>query len=199
MTSLAPPYRRATPGDALELAELINMAGEGMPFYLWSRMAEPGETAWELGQRRAVREEGGFSYRNSVVRDEGGRAGAALIGYPLADEPEPWNPADMPPMFVPLQELEDLAPGTWYVNVLASYPECRGKGYGTELLAIAETLTAEAGCRGLSIIVSDGNPGAVRLYERTGYERVASRPIVKDDWDNPGENWILLTKRLQRL
>ena len=31
-------------------------------------------------------------------------------------------------MFVPLQELENLAPGTWYVNVLAVRPEFRGLG-----------------------------------------------------------------------
>ncbi len=196
MSEIAPPYRRAEPDDALPLAELINMAGEGMPLYLWERMKEPGETVWDVGQRRARREEGSFSYRNAVVREEDGRAVATLIGYPLADEPEHWDPADMPPMFVPLQELEDLAPGTWYVNVLASYPECRGKGYGTALLGIAERLAVEAGCCGLSIIVSDGNPGAVRLYERTGYERVATRAIVKDDWDNPGRTWVLLKKAL---
>ncbi len=197
MKPVAAPYRRATPDDALELAEFINMAGEGMPLYLWEGMAEAGETVWDVGQRRARREEGSFSYRNAVVREEAGKAVATLIGYPLRDEPEPWDPAAMPPMFVPLQELEDLAPGTWYVNVLASYPECRGKGYGTDLLAIAETLAAEAGCRGMSIIVSDGNPGAVRLYERTGYARVASRTMVKDDWQNPGDNWVLLTKPLE--
>jgi hypothetical protein len=37
----------------------------------------------------------------------------------------------MPAMFVPLQELENLAPGTWYVNVLAAYPEHRSQGHGT--------------------------------------------------------------------
>ena len=196
MKPIETPYRRASQDDALELAELINMAGEGIPLYLWEGMAEAGETVWDVGQRRARREEGSFSWRNAVVREDGGTAVATLIGYPLPDAPEPWDPADMPPMFVPLQELEDLAPGTWYVNVLASYPDCRGRGYGTDLLAIAETLAAEAGCRGLSIIVSDGNPGALRLYERSGYGRVASRPMVKDDWENPGSNWILLTRDL---
>ena len=196
MKALELPDRRATRDDARELAELINMAGEGMPLYLWERMAEDGETVWDVGQRRARREEGSFSYRNAVVREEAGRAVATLIGYALADEPEAWDPAEMPSMFVPLQELEDLVPGTWYVNVLASYPECRGKGYGTDLLGIAESLATESGCRGLSIIVSDANPGAVRLYERSGYQRTATRPMVKDDWDNGGESWILLAKAL---
>ena len=74
-------------------------------------------------------------------------------------------------MFVPLQELENLAPGTWYVNVLAAYPEERGKGHGTALLGVAEQLAADAGRRGLSIIVSDTNTGARRLYERAAIAR----------------------------
>ena len=119
-----------------------------------------------------------------------------MIGYPLADDPEPVDYGNLTTMFVPLQQLEDLAPATWYVNVLASYPPHRGKGYGAELLTIAERLAAEAGKRGLSIIVSDANAGARRLYERMGYSEKAQRPMVKERWDNPGENWILLTKTL---
>ncbi len=190
------PYRAATKADAHQLAELVNMAGEGMPVYLWTKLREPGEDVWDVGRRRAERDEGSFSWRNAVVREEGGKVAAALIGYPLPDQPEPVDYADMPPMFVPLQELEDLAPGTWYVNVLATYPEHRGKGFGSDLLAIAEKIARSGKQRGLSIIVSDGNPGAVRLYERTGYVRLDSRPMVKDDWDNAGDNWILLTKTL---
>ena len=76
-----------------------------------------------------------------------GRVAAGLIGYPLPDRPEP-IPDTMPPMFVPLQELENLAPGTWYVNVLAAYPDQRGQGLGTALLAVADKLAAEAGSRG---------------------------------------------------
>ena len=103
------PFRRATPDDAHALAELIDFAGEGMPSYLWARMAEPGEGIWDVGRRRAKREEGGFSYRNAVVLEEDGRVAACLIGYPLPDEPEPIDYERMPAMFVPLQELE-----TWH-------------------------------------------------------------------------------------
>ena len=66
-----------------------------------------------------------------------------MIGYPLADEPEAVNYDEMPGMFVPLQQLEDLAPGTWYINVLACYPEYRGRGFGSGLLAIAEELAID--------------------------------------------------------
>jgi ribosomal protein S18 acetylase RimI-like enzyme len=191
---LEPPFRRATPDDAHALAELIDFAGEGLPSYLWRRMAEPGEDVWDVGRRRARREEGSFSYRNAVVLEEDGRVVACLIGYPLPDEPEPIDPAQMPAMFVPLQELENLAPGTWYVNVLATYPGHRGHGHGTRLLGLAEDLAAGAGSQGLSIIVSDANSGARRLYERCGYRLAAERAMVREEWANAGVNWVLLLR-----
>ncbi len=193
MVGLAPPFRPARPDDAEALAELIDFAGEGMPLYLWEKMTEPGETAWDVGRRRAKREDSGFSYRNATILEIEGAAVACLIGYALPDRPEAIDD-DMPAMFVPLQELENLAPGTWYVNVLACYPSHRGQGYGTQFLALAKDLAAQTGARGLSIIVSDANTGARQLYERCGFAQIAMRPIVKDDWRNPGQNWVLLTK-----
>ncbi len=186
--------RAATKDDAAAMAELVNFAGEGMPLYLWTGMAEDGQSPWQVGRERARRESGGFSYRNTLVYEQAGRAVGALIGYPLAPEPEADSTAGLPPMLVPLQELEDLAAGTWYVNVLAAYPEYRGMGIGTHLLQAAEGEATRAGCSGLSIIVSDANTGARRLYERQGYTEEASRPMVKDGWDNDGENWILLIR-----
>lgn len=187
--------RPATPDDASALAELINFAGEGMPFYLWEKRAEPGESAWDVGKARALRTEGAFSYRNAFVSEVGGNVAAMLLGYGLPEEPGAIAD-DMPPMFVPLQELENIAPGSWYVNVLAVYPDHRGKGFGTRLLRLSEELARKEGRRSMSIIVADANTGARRLYERCGYIETARRPIVKEDWVNPGENWVLLTKRL---
>jgi len=192
--SLDTRIRPAIKADAHALADLINFAGEGLPLYLWKKMAEPGETAWEVGRRRAKREDGGFSYRNATVLEIEGEVTAALIGYPLPEVPEPIDYGKMPAMFVPLQQLENLAPGTWYVNVLATYPHWRNKGLGTKLLSIAQTLTADAGRQGLSIIVSNTNPGARRLYQNSGYRTVTDRPMVKDDWQNPGQSWVLMTK-----
>jgi ribosomal protein S18 acetylase RimI-like enzyme len=194
MIELSPPFRYATPADAAAMAELVNMAGYGLPLYLWSRMAEPGEDAWEVGRRRAGRAEGSFSYRNAVMVEEGGEVVSCLTGYPLPDEPKPIDYDAMPAMFVPMQELENLAPRTWYVNVLATYPEHRGKGHGARLLAIAERLAADTDRDGLSIIVSDANAGGRRLYQRSGYREIAKRPMVRDGWENSGRNWVLLVK-----
>ncbi|MEL7538718.1 MAG: GNAT family N-acetyltransferase [Pseudomonadota bacterium] len=191
---LPSPYRHAQKKDAPALAELVNFAGEGLPVYLWSSLVADEKSVWQVGRERAERETGSFSYRNAIVREDAGAVTAALIGYPLAEEPDPSAYDDMPAMFVPLQQLEDLAPATWYVNVLAAYPEHRGRGFGTELLSIAVDLAKRSQCRGLSIIVSDANTGARRLYERAGYVERAQRPMIKDGWQNDGENWVLLVR-----
>jgi ribosomal protein S18 acetylase RimI-like enzyme len=187
--------RPATPEDAGVLTTLINHAGEGLPVYLWARMAGPGESPWAVGRARAVRETGGFSYRNATIAETGGRAAGALIGYGIGSQPDPVS-GDTPPMFVPLQELENIALCTWYVNVLAVLPEFRNLGLGSTLLDRAEARGRALGKQGMSIIVSSANPGARRLYERHGYVEKASRAIVKEGWVNEGRDWVLLTKPL---
>ncbi len=194
MENLQPPFRRAQPDDAPVLAELVNYAGEGLPLHLWGGLAEAGETAWDVGVARARRNTGSFSYRNAIMIEADGAAAGCLIGYPLPEQPEP-IPPDFPGLVRPLQELENLAPGTWYVNVLAVRPDYRGRGLGGQLLALADETGRATGARGMSVIVADKNTGAFRLYERFGYRQAAARAMVKNGWSVESENWLLMTKR----
>lgn len=187
--------RPARRDDANVLAELVNHAGEGLPLHLWGRMALGGETAWEVGRARAARDEGSFSWRNATMIERDGRAAGCLIGYGIDEDPAP-VPADMPEMFVPLQELENLAPATWYVNVLAVLPEFRRLGLGSALLRMAETVGRSEAKSGTSLIVSDANSGARRLYARHGYRETAHRTMVKEDWRGAGRRWVLMVKEV---
>ncbi len=193
MLDISYPFRCATPDDAAAMADFVHFASEGLALYLWTRMAGPSGDPWGVGRERAGRATGAFSYRNTHLMQIGGRTAAGLISYALADAPEAIGP-DLPAMFVPLQELENQTPGTWYVNVLAAYPEQRGKGCGSALLGVADRVAADAGKRSLSIIVSDTNTGARHLYERSGYREVARRRMVKEEWQHPGRDWVLLVK-----
>ena len=112
MTDIEQYLRPATPKDGAVMAQLINMAGEGMPLYLWAKMAGSDQSAWEVGVQRASRSEGGFSYLNTILYESNERVLAGLVGYALANEPSSVDYDGMPAMFVPLQQLEDLAPGT---------------------------------------------------------------------------------------
>jgi len=187
--------RRATPEDAEALVDFIDFAAEGLPFHLWAQMADVGETQREVGMRRARREEGGFSYRNAVVAEEGDEVVAGMIGYALPDQPDPIG-GDIPPIVLPALELEALACGTWYINVLAANPDRRNRGLGAALLAEAERFAVRDECTGLSLIVADSNTGAIRFYERHGFRESSRRPMVKGGWHGVGEDWVLLTKTL---
>jgi len=186
--------RNATKKDAKNLAELVNLAGGGMPFYLWSNMAEQGEDVWEFGRQRAMRDSGAFSFRNAFVIESEGKVQASLVGYSLANELNPDVYQDMPVMFVPLQELEDQVPGSWYINVIATYPEFRGNGAATSLIKLAERLAIKDGRNKLSLIVSDASQDALRLYSELGFEEADKRPIVKENWQTEGTEWRLMTK-----
>ena len=190
--------RDAAREDCAELAQLINFAGEGLPLYLWQQMAGPGEDPWQIGRERAARETGSFSYRNAVVAEVDGNIVGALVGYPVPDEPEAIDTESTPSMFVPLLELENLAAGTWYVNAVAAFPQARGLGVGSKLMQWAELRASEFRLRGVSLIVSDANRGAQRLYERLGYEEAASRPMVREQWRNDGSNWVLMIKDVEQ-
>jgi ribosomal protein S18 acetylase RimI-like enzyme len=187
--------RPARRDEAALLAELVNYAGEGLPLYLWGKLASLGKSSWDIGRERAERDEGSFSWRNATIIEVDGKGVGSLIGYEIPDQPES-IPEYMPMLFVPLQELENLAPSTWYVNVLAVLPKYRGKGLGTQLLRLADETGRKLGKKGMSVIVSDANIGAQRLYERCGYRETARRKMVKESWVNPGREWVLLTKPL---
>lgn len=189
--------RDATKDDSATLAYLINLAGEGIPDYLWSRMAQPGQSAQEVGRLRAERESGGFSYRNAkVCVSDGGEIAGMLLSYRQPDPYDLSDIEDVPDVVRPLVELEAKAPGSWYVNAIACYEHCRGQGVGTKLMCLAEELARAAGTAGLSLIVASENRGAKRLYDHLGYEVVASAPVIDYPGSLHGGDWLLMVKPL---
>ncbi len=192
MLRLEPPLRVATAADAKELADLVNFAGEGLPLYVWQSLAADGQDPWEVGRaRQAAKARDG----QVIVVDYGNGAVAGLTGYAIGSEPVSVGD-DFPPLFRPLQELENAALDSWYVNVLACYPSFRGQGLGSRLLALADEIARESALSRMSVIVTSDNADARRLYARHGYEEAATRPCVKEKWVTQTEHWVLLLKSL---
>lgn len=183
--------------EAQDLAYLINLAGEGIPAYLWSEMCHEDESPMEIGTQRASREEGGFSYKNAkVIRLEQEVAGM-IISYQL-DNPYKigdWN--DYPVVVRPLIELEAKAPGSWYINALATTEQFQGLGIASALLSDAEHQALNAGAEIMSIIVASENTPAKQLYLKKGYQTKHKLPVT----DFPGAihsgDWELMLKPLK--
>jgi ribosomal protein S18 acetylase RimI-like enzyme len=186
--------RPATVGDAALLAELINYAGGVCPFICGARWLNqvnpPGMSVGAAPRARKTASLTVTQQSSSKMANVG-----CLIGYEIAENPEP-IPDDMPAMFVPLARARKLCTGHLVHERAGRTPAFRSQGLGTKLLALAEEIAHELGKRGTSVIISDTNLGARRLYERLGYNEKARRLMVKDNWQNEGLSWVLLTKNL---
>jgi ribosomal protein S18 acetylase RimI-like enzyme len=179
--------------DAADLAALVDIAGEGLAAVLWQRRAGPAQSPFEIGRARAMREEGGFSYRNAHMIEDDGAIAGTLVGYPLEAEDDA-DLSDVPDLVRGLVDLEREVAGFWYVNILAVYPEHRGRGLGSRLLDHADRLGRKARSRGMAIIVVSGNAGARRLYERHGYRPLATKAAPDYPGGRHGQDWLLMTK-----
>ncbi|MCF7821482.1 MAG: GNAT family N-acetyltransferase [Mariprofundaceae bacterium] len=188
--------RDAVKEDAGALAYLLNLAGEGIPEYLWGGMAEGDESALDAGRRRAARDEGAFSYTNARACVEDGIVLGAIISYRQPD-PYPLDDLDEYPEIVqPLVRLEARSPGSWYINAIATFETHRGKGVARRLIADAEEQARLAGSTQMSLIVASENVNAKRLYEHIGFNTVESLPVTPYPGCLHGGDWVLMTKDL---
>lgn len=185
--------REARASDAAHLVRFINMAADDLPMHFWRRSVGPEGDALAWGLERAARDTGSFSWRNAWLAEVDGEVAACLLGYAAEESPGPIDP-DTPPIFVPLLQLEALAPGSWYLNVLATYEGFRGRGLGSALLAHAEGIARAGGHKTISLIAEDTHAEALRLYRAKGFTEIARRPLVKDDWQVEASEWILFTR-----
>lgn len=170
--------RPATTQDTLAIAELALMAGEGIPAYFWAQSQAPGESLLAVGARNAQSETENFSYRNvQLAQMEEGIAGM-LLAYRLLPAEAAVKLDEFPEFIRPLIELEQCVPDSYYVNMLAVYPQFRGRGVGTALMGRVDGLARQAGSTLSSVAVFEENAGALRLYERLGYRVVEGRPLI---------------------
>lgn len=186
--------RLATREDCRAIAELALIAGEGIPEYFWSQSLEEGQDAVDVGALRAASETGNFSYRNASVAMVEDMVAGMVLAYRLPDEEQNPDLDAFPEFLRPVIELERCVPGSFYVNMLAVYPECRQRGLGTTLMATVDRLTVEAKCSVTSIQVFEENDGALRLYERLGYRTVDERPVVPHPCQVHGGRVFLMIK-----
>jgi ribosomal protein S18 acetylase RimI-like enzyme len=188
--------QNASKENAADLAYLINLAGEGIPKYLWGSMAEEGQDPMEVGEIRASREEGGFSYRNARVCVTDSDVQGMVISYKQPDTYSTEDIEDYPEVVRPLVLLESKAPGSWYINAIATFEQYQGLGIAQMLLSEAEEKAVSEGVSEMSLIVASENTRAKCLYEYLGYELISSLPVVMYPGCLHGGEWLLMTKKL---
>jgi ribosomal protein S18 acetylase RimI-like enzyme len=186
--------RKANTDDCLKIAELAMMAGEGIPAYFWAQTQLAGENIYQSGARNACTETDNFSYRNAYLAIEYDEVCGMLLAYRLTT-PEAGHDIEEYPEFIrPLIELEQQVPDSFYINMLATYPQYRHRGIGEALMKYAEQLAQEADCDLLSLVVFGENRGACKLYQRLDYEIADKRKVIPHPCHGHTGDILLMTK-----
>jgi ribosomal protein S18 acetylase RimI-like enzyme len=180
-------FRAAAIDDCYTIAQLFSIASDGVADYIWSTLTAdyPGLTLLEIGAQRYTHEESLFSYKNCVLAERKGKFLGMMLTFPIAETQKSTEPE------IPLiaetttsQEADVLAPyaleapNTWYICALAVFPEFRGQGIGTQLLAIAHQQAAERNIQQLSLLCFEQNTGALKLYQRNGFKEIDRAKVV---------------------
>ena len=179
-----------------DIARLVNLAGFGLPKFLWGLQAGLGEDELDIGRRLLEREDSGFSYRNVRVCLEGDEILGMALAFRLPDQIDIERAKKAEPWLRPILMLEAEVLGSWYLHSMAAFPQYRGKGVGTALLADSEVHALRAGCELMSLVVESENHSARSLYEHHGFSERSGLPLVPwPDSDHEGE-FILMTRQL---
>lgn len=175
-------YRPATSGDALFIAEMIDMSSDGVALIEWTEAAraDGDRSALEIGADMYALAEGDYSYRNCILAEISGQRAGMLLSFPMRAR-EPSEVVSAPPfdgtdVFAPYKYLE--APGTWYICGVAVAIEHRGKGIGKGLMQIAREKALDNGYDSLSLVVFEENTRALCLYRNLGFKTIARAPVV---------------------
>lgn len=174
MPEASSTLRAATRADCQDIAKLFLISSDGLAAYIWGQMdADPTLSLEDIGAQRYAREGVAFSYQNCLITEVAGRVVGMAHAFVM---PEGDGTVESDPILRPYAELED--PGSLYISGIALFPDYRGQGLGSRMLAACDAWARRAGAERLSLICFEGNRGALTLYQRNGYIERDRRAIV---------------------
>jgi ribosomal protein S18 acetylase RimI-like enzyme len=195
--STVPLFRDAIEDDSSHLAILIDAASRRLTAWVWSTLAAPGQSVFEVGRERIRTNTGNPSYyANWRIAEVDGRVAGALNCYPIATPYEAVDLSALPEIYHPLIALEEIAQGSFYIQVASVFPEFRGKGVGRAILGEAQRLAEAPGADRMSLIVESFNEGAHRFYLREGFTEWARRSFIPFPGSQEEGDFILMRKDL---
>jgi len=186
--------RKAKQEDCRSIAELALIAGDGIPAYFWEQARVNGQQVIDVGINNLKSETENFSYKNVHVAEVGNEVAGMILAYRLPDKDKAEDPDNYPDFIRPIIELENCVPGSFYINMLATYPKYRNMSIGTTLMGLVDDLAEQAGSDLLSVQVFEQNVRAVRLYRRLGYNPLETRSVIEHVSHPYTTNVVLLTR-----
>lgn len=199
--SLGITLRAADEKDAAALADVAIMASHGVMNLLYQELI-PGQSVAEAIIDRRIFNPGSFGALEHwrVAQDERGTILGALNSVPFDDlagseGDSALGPERLDPL-AELFELDQFLVGTYYVNMIAVFPNHRRSGAGRALMLEAERLARQSGLRAISLTTFEADAGLIAFYSKLGFTSRERRPISPHPLFEFSGNWALMIRDL---
>ena len=193
--------RSAEESDAQALAQIAIMAGHGLMELLYEGLL-PGKSLMDTIIERRIFAPRSFSTlaRWRVATDASGDILGGLNSYShdvmMAAPPDPLLDESRLKPIAALSEMEARAVDSYYINMIAVFPEYRGSGGGFALMQEAERLARKENLRRISLCTFENDPSLLRYYRRQGFEVHATCPIGQHPAFQTDGNFVLMMREL---
>jgi ribosomal protein S18 acetylase RimI-like enzyme len=185
-------YRDARPDEKNIIANLVILTDGGIFEFLLHDLI-PNVTSKQIVIKLVGETDNVFSYKNWIVAEMNGKIFGAALSYSvdLLHSPEQEK-------FIPRERINHIrefylkkVPNSWYLHALATIPEARNKGIGSQLIAHMKDLAREHGYNKLSLHVWADNFAAISLYKNLGF-KIADTIKIEPHHFLPHQNGMLL-------
>lgn len=177
------------------------MAGHGIMTMLYEGLV-PGKTVAQTLVDRRILNPKSYSAlpRWRIAEGEDRTFLGAVNCFPqsvlMATEHDPLLVGDRVLPLAELSELEELAVDSYYINMIAVFPQHRRSGAGRALVAEAGRLARRAGMTKLSLCTFDADPSLMSFYGSLGFTVRERRPIRANPFFDFSGKWVLLMREL---
>ncbi len=171
--------RKATIEDKDAIALCLLQAMEAIVYHFIGEN-NPAE-ALSFLRHFVKREANQYSYQNCWVAESGGKVIAAVTLYNGADLYRLRQPV-LDHIYHHYKQIihpeDETVAGEFYIDSLGVLPAWQGKGVGTQLLHFLVTEYVQKQKQTLGLLVDNDNPGALRLYLRTGFLPTGEKTLL---------------------
>ena len=187
-------YRPAEKDDSSRIAELINIASDGVVEHLFHDLV-PEMTPVQIMTHNLEQDNYPHSNQSASVAADGPDVIGMALSYPssyhkITGEMRNFFPKDR------LEHLSDFysscVADSWFLDALGVYATYRKKGIGTRLVELTKDKAKENGYEILSLIAFADNSTALGLYKALGFHVVQKVHLEGNEFIPHQEGCLLL-------
>ena len=187
-------YRSAEKKDSAKLAELINIASDGVVEYLFHDLI-PGMTPVQVVAHNLENDNYPHSYKSAIVAEDENDVVGMALSYPssyhkITDEMRAFFPAER------LARFEDFyaarVEDSLFLDALGVDASYRRQGIGTRLVELTKENARKNGYKMLSLIAFADNSPALALYNLLGFEVVEEIKLAGNEFIPHQDGCVLL-------